>query len=62
MAQKALIKKEMMLANTVRISQAPQDKYSEYYSFRRSELYRLDGVEGEIHKQSWLWLKMKKRG
>ena len=61
-AQKALVKKEMDLANTIRIAQATQSQYSVYWQGRKTELLRLDGKLKELHKEVWEELRMKKRG
>ena len=61
-AQKALIEREMLLANTIRISQARNDRYHQFFSERRRELLRLDGKLKEVHKETWLELEEKGRG
>jgi len=61
-AQKALVRKEMLLANTVRISQAKQEQYSRFFDEKRTELARLDGKRSEVHEEAWEFLKIKKRG
>ena len=61
-AQKALVKKEMVLANTIRISQAKQEHYSRFFDDRRTELARLDGRASEVHEEAWELIKMKRRG
>jgi len=61
-AQKALVRKEMLLANTVRISQAKQEQYSRFFDDKRTELARLDGRRSEVYDEAWGSIKMKKRG
>ncbi len=61
-AQKALVEKEMILANTIRISQTTNDKYHQYFSSKKMELLRLDGKLAEIQKETWEELKERKRG
>ena len=61
-AQKALIRKEMLLANTIRVSQAKQDQYSRFFDERRTELARLDGRRSEVHDEAWELIKMKRKG
>lgn len=61
-AQKALIEREMRLANTIRISQAKQDQYSRFFDERRIELARLDGRKSEVYDEAWEIIKMKGRG
>ena len=52
----------MVLANTVRISQAKQDQYSRFFDDKRTELARLDGRRSEVYDEAWDALKTKKRG
>jgi len=52
----------MLLANTVRISQAKQEQYSRFFDEKRTELARLDGKRSEVHEEAWDFLKIKKRG
>ncbi len=52
----------MKLANTMRIAMAKQDQYSCFFKGKQVDLARLDGREGEIYKESWDFLKMKKGG
>ena len=61
-AQKALVEREMLLANTIRISQAKNDQYHQFWSEKQSELYRLDGKLPDIQKEAWEDLKSKGRG
>jgi len=61
-AQRVRIENEMLLANTIRISQASNDKYRQFFSLRQSELYRLDGKLADIQKEAWEDLKAKARG
>jgi len=57
-----LVKEEMKLANTIRISQAKQDQYSRWFDERRTELARLDGRISEVYKEAWEIIRMKGRG
>ena len=52
----------MLLANTIRVSQAKQEQYSRFFDEKRIELDRLDGKRSEIYEEAWEALKMKKRG
>jgi len=62
-AQKALVKKEMFFANTIRTaSKASNEQYSRFYDERRTELARLDGRISEVHKEAWEIIRMKGRG
>ena len=61
-AQKALVRKEMLLANTVRIAMAKQEQYSRFFDDKRTELARLDGKRSPVYEESWEALKMKMRG
>jgi hypothetical protein len=58
-AQKALIVKEMRLANTARIAQANQEQYGQFFDSKRTELARLDGKRSEVHDEAWDIIKMK---
>jgi len=61
-AQKALVRKEMLLANTIRISQAKQEQYSRFFDEKRTELARLDGRQSEVYEEAWELIKIKGRG
>ena len=52
----------MLLANTIRISQANQEQYSRFFDNRRTELARLDGKRSPVYDEAWDALKAKKRG
>ena len=52
----------MILANTTRIAMAKQDQYSQFFNSKQTELARLDGRDDEIYKESWEFLRQKKRG
>ena len=61
-AQKALVRKEMLLANTIRIAMTKQEQYGRFFDDKRTELARLDGRRSEVYEESWAFLKMKGRG
>jgi len=61
-AQKALVEKEMRLANTIRIAMTKQEQYDRFFNDRRTELARLDGKRSPVYEESWAFLKMKGRG
>ena len=61
-AQKALVKNEMLLANTIRVSQAKQDQYSRFFDERRIELARLDGRKSEVYDEAWELISIKGKG
>jgi len=61
-AQKVLVMKEMLLANTIRVAMAKQEQYSRFFDDKRTELARLDGRRSEVYDEAWEILKMKKRG
>lgn len=61
-AQKALVEKELLLAQTMRVSQASNDRYREFFNEKQTELLRLDGKLAEVQKETWEDLKAKKRG
>ena len=57
-----LVRKEMLLANTIRIAQAKQEHYSRFFDEKRIELARLDGKRSEVYDEAWSLLKAKGRG
>ena len=61
-AQKELIRKEMLLANTIRIAIARQEQYSRFFDGRRTELARLDGKRSPVYEEAWEALKIKGKG
>ena len=61
-AQKELVRKEMLLANTIRIAVTKQEQYSRFFDNKRTELARLDGKRSPVYDESWAFLKMKGRG
>jgi hypothetical protein len=61
-AQKELIRKEMLTANTVRIAMATQENYSQFFQRKQTELFRLDGKLEEFHRGEWEDLKRMKGG
>jgi len=61
-AQKALVMKEMLLANTIRVAMAKQEQYSRFFDNKRTELACLDGRRSEVYDEAWEVLKMKGRG
>jgi len=61
-AQKALVVKEMLLANTIRVAMAKQEQYSRFFDDKRTELARLDGRRSEVYDEAWGALKTKRRG
>ena len=61
-AQKALVRKEMLLANTARIAMTKQEQYSRFFDDKRTELARLDGRRSEVYDEAWDALKMKGKG
>jgi len=61
-ARKALIEKEMLMANTVRVAMTSQEKYSEFFRRKQSELFRLEGKLEDFHRGEWEDLKRIKGG
>ena len=61
-ALKAKIEKEMFFVYGVRTAMATNERYSEFFHEKQSELFRLDGKLDDLYKESWDYLKMKKRG
>ena len=61
-AEKALIEKEMKLANTIRVAMANQSQYSRFFNNLRTRLAALDGKASPVYDEAWAAIRAKGRG